>query len=74
MQNFSHVEHVFDHMNKLPTDPRDADIGRIRHWALQELSARFRQTLVLSRVAAPSITRLVRMHCNNYAGQVRGAP
>lgn len=71
MQNWEHVQHIVDHMNKTPTDMRGADIGRIRLWTLEGLASCFRQTIVLSQVAEPDINALLNKFSHNYAGKVR---
>jgi U3 small nucleolar RNA-associated protein 25 len=69
MQNFDHVIHMFEHLNRLPTEQRDTDINRIRLWALEGLAARFRQTIVLSSFVTPELARLWRQQCRNFAGK-----
>jgi U3 small nucleolar RNA-associated protein 25 len=34
MQNWEHIEHIFQHMNLIPTDSHGCDISRIKSWYL----------------------------------------
>ena len=70
MQNWSHVQHVMDYMNRLPREQHEIDISRIRHWNLEGLAASFRQTIIISAFPSPEINALWNTHCRNLAGRV----
>ncbi|KAK0635639.1 hypothetical protein B0T17DRAFT_612470 [Bombardia bombarda] len=71
MQNWEHVEYIFEHLNLQPKDMHDADIGRIRRWYLDNNAKFFRQTVILSAFNTPELTELVRTQCFNFAGKAR---
>ncbi len=73
MQNWEHVGHLFDHLNLRPARPRGADFTRVRMWALDGKSARYRQTVLLSGCHLPEARALLARRCSNYMGSVRTA-
>ena len=74
MQNWEHVEFIFEHLNLHPREAHDYDIGRVRNWYLENLSKHFRQTIVLSAYNTPELSELMRSHCQNWAGKLRLQP
>lgn len=71
MQNWEHIEFIFEHMNLHPRESHDYDISRVRSWYLENWAKHFRQTVVLSAFNTPELAELMRMHCHNWAGKAR---
>ncbi|KAF6839091.1 U3 small nucleolar RNA-associated protein 25 [Colletotrichum plurivorum] len=71
MQNWEHVEYIFEHMNLQPKDAHGCDFSRVRSWYLEDWSKYFRQTVVLSGFNTPELTELFRTQCHNWAGKIR---
>ncbi|XP_044721356.1 utp25, u3 small nucleolar RNA-associated SSU processome protein 25 domain-containing protein [Hirsutella rhossiliensis] len=74
MQNWEHVEYIFEHLNKQPKDAHGCDFSRVRHWYLDDMAKFFRQTVVLSAFNTPELSELARLHCHNWAGRARLQP
>ncbi|PHH89114.1 hypothetical protein CDD83_6625 [Cordyceps sp. RAO-2017] len=74
MQNWEHVEHIFEHLNRQPKDAHGCDFSRVRSWYLEDWARFFRQTVVLSAFNTPELSELVRQHCHNWAGRARLQP
>lgn len=70
MQNFEHLESVFEHTNRQPVTPRETDYARVRQWYLNLWAKHYRQTVILSSVVAPEINSLHTRLCANRAGSV----
>ncbi|GKT90546.1 DUF1253 domain-containing protein [Colletotrichum tofieldiae] len=71
MQNWEHVEYIFEHMNLQPKDAHGCDFSRVRSWYLEDWAKYFRQTIMLSAFNAPELTELFRTQCYNWAGKIR---
>ncbi|KAJ0294175.1 hypothetical protein Brms1b_002615 [Colletotrichum noveboracense] len=71
MQNWEHVEYIFEHMNLQPKDAHGCDFSRVRSWYLEDWSTYFRQTVILSAFNTPELTELFRTQCHNWAGKIR---
>ncbi|KAM6487309.1 DUF1253-domain-containing protein [Trichoderma sp. SZMC 28011] len=74
MQNWEHVEYIFEHLNLQPKDAHDADFSRVRNWYLEDWAKYFRQTVILSAFNTPELAELQRLYCHNWAGRVRLQP
>ncbi|KAJ6440421.1 digestive-organ expansion factor [Purpureocillium lavendulum] len=74
MQNWEHVEYIFERLNLQPKDAHGCDFSRVRSWYLEDWAKYFRQTIVLSAFNTPELSELQRMHCHNWAGKVRLQP
>ncbi|KAH6899961.1 hypothetical protein B0T10DRAFT_503413 [Thelonectria olida] len=74
MQNWEHVEFIFEHLNIQPKDAHGCDFSRVRSWYLDDHAKHFRQTVILSAFNTPELSELVRIHCHNWAGKVRLQP
>ncbi|BFZ54358.1 rRNA-binding ribosome biosynthesis protein utp25 [Savitreella phatthalungensis] len=72
MQNWQHVEHIFDHLNRIPLEQHGCDFGRVRQWALEGKSANLRQTFLLSQYDFPELRSLFAKGVN-CAGSIRSA-
>ncbi|KAF9437745.1 rRNA-binding ribosome biosynthesis protein utp25 [Entomortierella beljakovae] len=71
MQNWDHLETVFEHMNLTPKDPHGCDFSRLRNWALDGRSKYVRQTLLFSNYPTPEINALFKKYSRNVAGKVK---
>ncbi|KAI9167642.1 U2 small nucleolar RNA-associated protein [Paramyrothecium foliicola] len=74
MQNWEHVEQIFEHMNLQPKDAHGCDFSRLRNWYLEDWAKYFRQTIIFSAFNTPELLELRRLHCQNWAGKVRLQP
>ncbi|KAF7549829.1 hypothetical protein G7046_g8216 [Stylonectria norvegica] len=74
MQNWEHVEYIFEHLNLQPKDAHGCDFSRVRNWYLEDWAKYFRQTIILSSFNTPELSELQRLHCHNWAGKVRLQP
>lgn len=71
IQNWEHVEYIFEHLNLQPRDAHGCDFSRVRNWYLEDQAKYFRQTLIFSAFNTPELSELFRASCNNWAGKVR---
>ncbi|GAB4850653.1 hypothetical protein Ancab_029964 [Ancistrocladus abbreviatus] len=71
MQNWSHVNVVVEHLNRLPSKHHGTDIMRIRQWYLDELAQFYRQTIILSSYLTPDMNALFNHHCVNFEGKLK---
>lgn len=74
MQNWEHVEYIFEHLNLQPKDDHGFDVSRVRSWYFDNQARHFRQTLIFSQFNTPELSKLFRVHCQNWAGKVRMEP
>lgn len=74
MQNWEHVEYIFEHLNLQPREAHDCDFSRVREWYLDRHAPHFRQTVVLSAFNTPELAELHRRFGRNWAGRVRVQP
>ncbi|KAI0479629.1 DUF1253-domain-containing protein [Xylaria cf. heliscus] len=72
-QNWEHVEHVFEHLNRQPREAHGCDFSRVREWYLDNQAENFRQTLVFSAFNTPELSELHRRG-KNWAGRARVQP
>ncbi|KAG9002111.1 rRNA-binding ribosome biosynthesis protein utp25 [Tulasnella sp. 427] len=71
MQNWTHLQFVFEHLNYLPKDPRDTDFSRVKSWFLDGHGRHLRQNILLSSYETPQIRALFNDNFRNIAGKVR---
>lgn len=71
MQNWEHVEFIFEHLNIQPKDAHGCDFSRVRSWYLDDQAKFFRQTAIFSAFNTPELTELFRTQCQNWAGKAR---
>ncbi|CAH7683042.1 hypothetical protein PPACK8108_LOCUS16291 [Phakopsora pachyrhizi] len=69
MQNWDHVEFVFDQLNQIPKIPRDTDFSRVKPWYLDGLSSFLRQTILFSSTVSPEQNSLFRKSLKNLSGK-----
>ena len=74
MQNWAHVARVLSLLNATPSETRDTDFSRVRPYALDGLSGRLRQTLLLAAHEAPELRALAMRSCRNASGRVAALP
>ncbi|KAF3057984.1 U3 small nucleolar RNA-associated protein 25 [Daldinia childiae] len=74
MQNWEHVEYIFEHLNLQPREAHDCDFSRVREWYLDKQAQNFRQTLVLSAFNTPELVELHRRFGTNWTGRLRVQP
>lgn len=73
MQNWEHIEFIFEHLNLQPQEAHGCDFSRVREWSLDSKAANFRQTVIFSAFNTPELSELHRS-CKNWAGRVRVQP
>lgn len=71
LQNWDHVKHVFQYLNKIPREMRDTDFSRVRNWNLNDQASSMRQTIILSNYVFPELNTLWNKNCNNVNGKIR---
>ncbi|KAI0133938.1 hypothetical protein BJ170DRAFT_179865 [Xylariales sp. AK1849] len=73
MQNWEHVEFIFEHLNLQPREAHGCDFSRVREWYLEKQAGNYRQTLIFSAFNTPELSELHRQ-CQNWAGRIRVQP
>ncbi|CCL98669.1 uncharacterized protein FIBRA_00671 [Fibroporia radiculosa] len=71
MQNWEHLQYIFDRLNRLPIESHDVDFSRIKPWYLDGNSAYLRQSILLSAYETPEIRALFNASLKNVAGKLR---
>ncbi|XP_062502641.1 U3 small nucleolar RNA-associated protein 25 homolog isoform X2 [Corticium candelabrum] len=71
MQNWQHIQLIFDKLHLQPQESHGCDFSRVRHWCLNGWSKFYRQTLMFSSFQSPEINALFSKSCWNYAGKVK---
>eukprot|EP00892_Ulva_mutabilis_P002219 jgi/Ulvmu1/11999/UM083_0011.1 len=65
MQNWTHVETIFQALNAMPKQQHDTNIMRVRPYFLENCAKMYRQTVVLSSFEAPELNVLTSGFCNH---------
>lgn len=71
MQNWQHVQTLFQNCNNVPKETHGTDVMRVHESHLNGLAKHLRQTVVLSSFPSAEINALTRNECLNAAGRVR---
>ncbi|KAL6715058.1 rRNA-binding ribosome biosynthesis protein utp25 [Lecanora helva] len=71
MQNWEHLEYVFDHLNLQPKEAHGCDFSRVRNWYLDGHARYLRQTILLSTFNFPSLNKLYAQFMLNVAGKLK---
>ena len=71
MQNWEHVEYIFDHLNLQPEELHGCDFSRVRNWYLECRAKYLRQTIVFSAFNFPSLNKLYSQQMLNVAGKIK---
>lgn len=71
MQNWEHVEYIFQQLNTHPKEAHGCDFSRVRNWYLDGHAKYLRQTIVFSAFSFPSLNRLCNLHMLNIEGKVK---
>ncbi len=70
MQNWEHVEYIFEYLNLQPKEAHECDFSRVRSWYLDNNAKYFRQTITLAAFNSPEINSLFNQS-KNWTGKAK---
>ena len=71
MQNWEHVEYIFEHLNLQPKETHGCDFSRVKYWYLNNQAKYLRQTILLSGFNFPTLNKIYAKSLLNLAGKVK---
>lgn len=71
MQNWEHIEFIFEHLNMQPKEAHGCDFSRVRNWYLDGNARYLRQTMIFSAFNFPALNRLYLHQMLSVAGKVK---
>ena len=71
MQNWEHVEYIFEHLNLQPKEAHGCDFSRVRNWYLDGNAKYIRQTILLTNFNFPALNRIFSLYMSNVAGKAK---
>jgi U3 small nucleolar RNA-associated protein 25 len=71
MQNWEHMEFIFENLNLQPKEAHGCDFSRVRSWYLDNHAKYFRQNIVFTSFNTPELNTLFWNQCKNWAGKIK---
>ncbi|KAG0749492.1 hypothetical protein G6F61_001043 [Rhizopus arrhizus] len=71
MQNWEHIDHIFQHLNLIPKETHGCDISRIKNWYLDGKAKYLRQTMLFADFLTPEFNALFNKHFKNVSGKLK---
>lgn len=71
MQNWEHIEFIFEHLNLQPKEAHGCDFSRVRNWYLDGNARYLRQTLIFAAFNFPALNRLYLHQMLNVGGKIK---